>query len=135
MILLIGTACVLTIAGLYLLVLGTFGLIRSKTLTVFLANFASSPRVHYLELLLRSLVGISLLIVAPLGPFSTVCKIIGWILLGTSTALLFVSWLQHRRFAQIVSPLVGRLAPVIGASSIAAAIALGLKLIFVVKAW
>lgn len=44
-------------------------------------------------------------------------------------------WRQHRRFAQMVSPLVGRLAPLIGASSIAAAIALGLKLIFVVKAW
>jgi hypothetical protein len=135
MISLIGATCVLAMAGLYLLVLGTFGLIRPKQLTVFLANFASTPGAHYLELFLRSLVGMSLLIVASLGPFSTVCKIIGWILLGTSTALLFVPWRQHRRFAQMVSPLVERLAPLIGWSSIAAAIALGLKLIFVVKAW
>lgn len=134
MILLIGALCILTIASLYLLLLGIFGLIRPKKLTDFLANFASTPGAHYLELFLRSLVGLSLLIVAPLGPLSTACRIIGWILLGTSTALLFVPWRQHRRFAQMVSPLVATLAPLIGASSIVAAIALGLKVIFVVDA-
>lgn len=126
-------AFVLTIASVYLLVLGTFGIVRPKRLTSFLAKFASTPRAHYLEIALRLLIGASLLIVEHLGPFSMVFKMAGWVLVGTSTTLLFVPWHQHRRFSQMASPLVAALAPLIGASSIAAAIVIGLKLNVVIE--
>lgn len=133
MILLSGATCVLAISSLYLLVLGAFGLIRPKRLTGFFANFASTPQAHYLELVLRLLIGASLLIVEPLGPFSTVFRITGWVLLGTSITLLFFPWHQHRRLAQMASSHIAKLAPLIGVSSITAAIVLGLKLAFVIK--
>lgn len=133
MLVLASALIVLTIAALYLLSLGALALTRPKKLTVFLSGFARSPQAHYAELLLRSLAGVSFLAVAPYGPFPHTFTIVGWVLLGTSAALLLVPWYQHRRFAQRMSPLVTALAPMIGVTSLAAGIALSTAIVLTAR--
>ncbi len=83
------------------------GVIAAKRLLAerFLNLFASSARTHYIEQVLRLVVGTSLVIFSPLMWYSYVFQIFGWLFVVTTLGLLLVPWQWHHRFAERVIPL------------------------------
>lgn len=74
----------------------------------FLGAFAQTFRAHLLEQSLRLLAGAALVVRAPLMWQSAAFRLLGWVLIGTSVALLLLPWRWHRRFAARVVPPVAR---------------------------
>ena len=109
---------VVTLTGLYFCALAAAALIVPAATNRFLLGFASSPRVHYTELVIRLLVGWSLVIYAPRMFASVAFGLFGWVLLITSACLFLVPWRWHQRFAQQVVPWATRYIMLIGLCSL-----------------
>ncbi len=105
--------------GFYFMALGVALLLFPAKAKRFLLGFASSPLVHYMELLLRFLVGTALIISAPHMLYSIPFKFFGWALLVTTACLLLVPWQWHYRFAKMAVPRATRFIWLIGLSSLA----------------
>lgn len=103
---LISTLSVITIllSALYLLALGAASLLAPARTGRFLQGFAGGPAVHYVELLLRIVVGAAFVQFAPNMLFASVFTLFGWTLLITTVFLIVLPWRWHRRFAQRVIP-------------------------------
>lgn len=113
-------------SGLYLLALGILSLLRPAQASRFLLGFASSARAHYLELLVRMLVGIAFVVEAPSAAFELPVSAFGWLLVGTTACLLLIPWRWHQRFAAMAVPhavrnlwLVGLVSLLVGACILA----------------
>lgn len=117
----------------YFLLLGIVALWKPTRASRFLLGFADSPAKHYLELVLRSIVGIALLVLAANSPARNVLMVAGWVLLGSTLALALLPWRIHQRFAQVSVPQALRYLPLIGIASIAIAGLLGWVLIQSIK--
>lgn len=90
---------VVMLAGLYFVVLAGVAVIAPGRASRFLMGFADSVSTHYLELLLRLLIGAAFLHNAEKMPLSTVFVVFGWLLVVTTAGLLLLPWQWHRRFA------------------------------------
>lgn len=90
----------IVLTALYLCALAAASLIVPAKANHFLRGFASSARVHYVELSARLLVGAALLVYAPHMFASGVFTLFGWVLVLTTVCLLLLPWRWHRRFAQ-----------------------------------
>ncbi len=99
---------VVVLAGLYFVVLSAVILAAPARASSFLAGFASSATTHYVELLVRWLVGAAFLIQAARVPLPAAFSAFGWLLLVTTAGLFLVPWRWHRRFALRVVPHVLR---------------------------
>ncbi len=110
---------VVVLTGLYFCALAAASLIMPARASRFLLAFASSPRVHYLELLIRLVVGVSLVIHSPRMVVPAAFSLIGWILIVTTACLLLLPWRWHRRFAQRAVPPATRYIAWIGLCSLA----------------
>ena len=110
---------VVLLAGLYFVALGTVSLVRPADANRFLLGFAGSARVHYVELLLRLLVGGAFIFSAPRMLFSEIFGLFGWVLVVTTVGLLLIPWRWHRLFAQRTVPAVTRYIALIGLASLA----------------
>lgn len=97
-------AVVVVFAGIYLVCLAAVALISPERAIRFFGGFASSARVHYLELGVRTMVGISLVAYAPNMAFASAFSVFGWILTLSSLVLAVVPWRWHKRFAQATVP-------------------------------
>lgn len=109
---------VVVLTGLYFCALAAASLIVPAAANRFLLGFASSPRVHYTELLIRLLVGWSLVMYAPQVIASVAFRLFGWVLIITSACLFLVPWRWHQRFAQQVVPWATRYIKLIGLFSL-----------------
>lgn len=96
------------LAGFYLVGLGVAALARPELAKRFLASHASSARAHFLELALRLIVGTAFVFSSPQMRFSSFLLVFGWVLIGTTVALLFVPWRVHQRFAAWSVPMATR---------------------------
>lgn len=110
---------VIVAAALYLLVLGVSAVFAPARASRFLLGFAATRRVHFSELLIRLLVGGSLLISAKRLFAAELFEILGWALVITSVCLFVIPWRLHRRFAQTAVPRAIRYITLIGLSSLA----------------
>jgi hypothetical protein len=109
---------VVGLAGTYLALLGVCALVVPDKAGKFLLGFASTQRLHLLELLARVAVGAAFVDASShLGP-GTLFLLLGWTLLGTSALLLLVPWQWHRRFASATVPVANRYIGVIGFASL-----------------
>jgi uncharacterized protein YjeT (DUF2065 family) len=81
--------------------------------------FASSERTHYIEQVLRLVVGLSLIIFSPLMRYSNVFQIFGWLFVVTTIGLLIAPWRWHHRFAKRVIPLVIQYLEIFGVATLA----------------
>jgi hypothetical protein len=70
----------------------------------FLMSFASSARAHYVEMVFRLLVGTSLVVLSPAVWPTIMFWVIGWAIVSSSVALLFMPWQWHHRFGKRVLP-------------------------------
>lgn len=110
---------VVVIVALYFLALGTFAMLVPAFAKRFLLGLATSPWVHYTELLARFIVGIAFLVHAPRMLFAAGFNIFGWLLVVTTAVLLLVPWQWHHRFAQWAVPQAIRYTTLIGLCSFA----------------
>lgn len=91
---------VVVLAGLYFISLAVVSLITPARAELFLLGFASSALKHYVELVLRLVVGAAFVIHAPRMQFSGAFAVFGWVLLATTVCLILVPWRLHHRFSQ-----------------------------------
>lgn len=117
-------------AGLYLAGLGLALLARPAWAARFLMGHASSAPLHYLEVGVRIGVGLAFLYNAPGMLAPGLFRVVGWVLVVTSAALLLVPWHWHRRIAErsvpralAFTPLLGMASLLIGAGVLLAALA------------
>lgn len=99
---------VLYLTAAYFVFLGLAALFKPALAQRFLLGFAESPRVHYLELMLRLIVALALLLHAPLMPYSQIFLGCAWVVLGTTLILLLLPWQWHRTFARRTVPIANR---------------------------
>lgn len=99
---------VLYLTAAYFVFLGLVALSKPALAQRFLLGFAESPRVHYLELMLRLIVALALLLHAPLMPYSQIFLGCAWVVLGTTLILLLLPWQWHRTFARRTVPIANR---------------------------
>lgn len=98
------------LAGGYLLLLAVCAFAIPGRTQAFLLAFASSARVHRVELLVRLMVGAAFIQRAPAMTFPHVFKAFGWLLLATTVIMALLPWRLHRRFAEAAVPhAIGRL--------------------------
>ena len=107
------------LAACYLLALGAVAFLKPERVARFLLGFAASAYLHYLELLLRIVVGLAFVLRAPIMMFSAVYIIFGWVLIGTSAMLFCIPWQLHYQFAQWAVPHAVRRLWLVAISSIA----------------
>ena len=110
---------VVALAGIYFIALSALSLAAPERASHFLMGFASSAPAHYVELLVRVVVGLAFIAQAPFAPFPAPFAIFGWLLVGTSAALFLVPWRWHRSFAQRAVPQALRHLPLVAAVSLA----------------
>ena len=118
---------VLVAAALYLIVLGLAALLRPKAAFGFLRLFAQTPRANLVEMACRFAVGVAFLVLAARLPVPALFRALGGILALSALVLLAFPGL-HRRFADRAVPAIGRMMPVIGATSLAMGIELAIIL-------
>lgn len=111
---------VVVLAGLYLVGLAGVSLLMPARASGFLLGFVGSATLHYLELLLRLLVGGAFLLRAPHMPFPDLFALFGWVLILTTAGLFLVPWQWHRRFANKAVPYAVRNLKLVAVSSLAA---------------
>ena len=74
----------------------------------FLMHFASSARTHYVEQVLRLLIGAALVVRSPAMWQSTIFWLVGWAIVVSSAALICTPWRWHDRLGERVRPLLVR---------------------------
>ena len=74
----------------------------------FVAVFASSARTHYVEQVLRLLIGAALVVLSPAMWQSNLFWLIGWAIVISSVALICAPWQWHLRFGERVRPMFRR---------------------------
>lgn len=115
----VSALAVVVVAGLYLLALGFVSLFSPRSASRFLLGFASSRALHFTEMIIRIVVGAALVLCSPRMLQPVAFGIFGWVLIATSTVLVFVPWHWHRRLAQQAVPLFTRYIAWIGLVSLA----------------
>jgi|GEM_PF-1201528 len=93
-----GTIVVVT-AGIFLLMLGVLALLVPDQFGKFLLAFAQTSRLHFAELALRLVVGVSFLVCWPFMQWGGVFRVVGWVLIITTLIMVLVPWQKHREFA------------------------------------
>ncbi|MBW3566983.1 MAG: hypothetical protein KY410_03325 [Proteobacteria bacterium] len=112
---------VVTGVALGMVATALLGVAAPEHLRRFLRGFASSARAHYLEMLVRVIAGAAFITYSPEMTPQDIFRLFGWIIVLTSAALLLVPWQWHRRFADIVIPVVVRHLPLYALVSLALA--------------
>lgn len=75
-----------------------------------LESFAGSARAHLIEQGLRILAGAALVTLSAEMRWPPVFRLLGWVLIATSAALLCVPWRWHQWFArQVIPPVIRHL--------------------------
>lgn len=88
------------LVAVYFIGLAIFTFARPELAKRFLESFASTQKLHFIEMIVRVVVGTALVYYAPQMKFSGIFTILGWIVIATTVILFFVPWKLHRRFAE-----------------------------------
>ncbi len=107
------------LAGLYLIGLAGLAFVSPERAKLFLSRMASSALAHYVELLVRLVVGAAFVVYAPQMKLASIFLVFGWVLIGTTMGLLALPWRVHHRFASWSVPQATRHMPLLGLGSLA----------------
>jgi len=97
------TQFLIILSAFCLIVVGVFMLVHPHTALRYIGKFASTSRIHYLELVLRLILGVSLIFFADLSKSPMTLNLFGVILIGTTTILFFVPRKLHAKLANFFS--------------------------------
>lgn len=101
-------AVIVVLAAFYLIGLAVASVISPTHTRRFLESFASTAGVHYLEMLVRLLVGIAFIGYSPHMLWPKAFWVFGWLLVISTAVLMLIPWRWHRRFARKVVPPITR---------------------------
>lgn len=110
---------VVLLTGGYFLCLGIASLLAPGRVSSYFLGFAATPRVHYLEMATRLLVGGAMIVAAPRLYVAGVFEVFGWVLVISAAVLIILPWHWHQRFAEHVVPPFTRYITLIGLCSLA----------------
>jgi len=103
----IAAQAIVLLSALFLFALACLSLFIPRLAIWFLGGFASSAKTHYLEMIIRLIVGIAFIINAPTMLYTKVFIIFGWLLVGSTAILILLPWRWHHLFAQkFASPVI-----------------------------
>jgi hypothetical protein len=93
-----------------LLLIGFTGVVFAKPAMAeaFLMRFASSARTHYVEQVVRLLIGAALVVLSPTMWQPNVFWLLGWAVVVSSAVLLCFPWQWHHRMGDRLLPLLIR---------------------------
>lgn len=115
---------VLLLAGAYLLGLGIATATHPEQVRRFLSAHASSARTHFIELVVRMVVGVALLVASPRMHGSAAFRVAGLVLAGTTIVLAVLPWRVHHRFAAWSVPIASRRLLLLGVGAVGAGVVL-----------
>jgi hypothetical protein len=98
------------VVGFGLFLIGVTALIYTAPshAETFFRGFASSATTHYTEQGIRLVVGAAIVAFSSSMKYPELFKVFGWIIIGSTAALLLIPWQWHHRFASMVMPPVFR---------------------------
>jgi hypothetical protein len=99
---------VVVACGLFFIALTGVTLTRPAIAERFFMSFATSAWTHYLEQVLRLLVGAALVVLSPGMWRPNVFWLLGWAIVVSSAALMCIPWQWHHRFGERVLPTIVR---------------------------
>ncbi|AUD79346.1 hypothetical protein CW740_08845 [Kangiella profundi] len=102
---------IILLTGHFLIGFCFVSFIKPEATKHFLRQFASSAKAHYIEQLIRIVIGISLVLNASQMQLMNFHLVLGWLIVITSLGLLGIPWRWHKKFADKVNPWVIRLLP------------------------
>lgn len=108
---------IIFITGAYLIGFGALSVVKPDLAARFLLGFVRTAKLHYLELVLRVLIGSALINYSPVMLFATWVEYAGWVLVGTSFLMALAPWRLHQRFAQKFVPYANRYLKLVGYAS------------------
>lgn len=112
------TATLVTLAGLYCVLLGVVALAIPAHAGRFLMGFAGTLPRHAIELALRLCIGGAFVLHAPQLRWPLFGWVFGGLLLATTAGLLLVPWQRHRALAQHTVPQALRHTTALGLASL-----------------
>ncbi len=101
-------AFVVVAFGLFLIALTGVAFAKPAVVERFLMGFASSARTHYVEQVIRLLIGAALVVLSPAMWQPNMFLLVGCAVVVSSVALMCVPWQWHHRFAERLLPIVVR---------------------------
>ncbi len=110
---------IVLLTAIYLLGFGILAAAAPSRASAYLRGFASSARLHAVELLVRLAAGLALVGYAPHMRLGGAFRAFGWIIVVTTLVLAVLPWRWHRRFAEKSVPAALRFLPLIAVASIA----------------
>jgi hypothetical protein len=105
-------------SGLFLASLGLASLLQPRLAKQFLGGFAGSAAGHYIELVIRGVVGLGFIVAAQRLQSGVLFQAAGWVLVVTTVALAAVPWRRHQEFARWSVPKAMAYLPLIGVISL-----------------
>lgn len=112
------TVAIIISAAMYFITLGCAAISKPNIAARFLLGFAENPKVHYLELFLRLIVGFALMHHSDKMQFANISSFFAWVLIISTICLLVLPWRWHYRFAKKTVPYANRYLGIIGISSL-----------------
>jgi hypothetical protein len=104
----VAAAVVVVAFGLSLIAFPGVAFAKPAIAERFLNAFAGSARTHYVEQIVRLLVGASLVVRSPVMWQPKMFWLVGWAIIVSSAVLLCVPWQWHHRLGERVLPLLVR---------------------------
>ena len=101
-------AVVVVAFGLFLIVLTGVAFANPALAARFLMSFASSARTHYIEQVVRLLIGTSLVVLSPTMWQANLFWLIGWAIVVSSVALILLPWQWPHQLGERVLPMIVR---------------------------
>jgi hypothetical protein len=101
-------AVVVVAFGLSLIALPGLAFVKPEIVERFLTAFASSARTHYVEQIVRLLIGAAVVVCSPTMWQPRLFWLFGWAIALSSTVLMCVPWQWHHRLGERVLPLLTR---------------------------
>ena len=96
---------VMVFFGLYLVSLLFITIFNRKKAISYFSSFASSARAHYLEQILRLIVGISMLSFSKSMLYAQFFEMFAWMLVLSTVVLILIPWTWHNKLGKRVIPL------------------------------
>jgi uncharacterized protein YjeT (DUF2065 family) len=94
------SATIIGFIACYLIAFGVVAMVVPSRASRYLLSFASSWRIHVLELAIRFVAGVAFVGYAQHMRYPSVLHALGWILIITTLGLAVLPWRWHQRFAQ-----------------------------------
>jgi uncharacterized protein YjeT (DUF2065 family) len=113
---------VVVLSAAYLVGFGVLAIARRSSAIRYLRRFASTFRLHILELCVRCAIGAAFIGYASRMQLPGVFRAFGIVLVATTLGLALIPWRWHQRIAQATVPRVERYLPLLGIAAVAAGV-------------